>query len=61
MQPRTAEREESLLHSWRVSQLKWLGIPGHLAEAYADRVDWHQVAGLVKRGCPATLALRIVS
>jgi len=26
---------------------------------YADRIDWHQIARLV-RGCPPRLALRIV-
>jgi hypothetical protein len=30
-----------------------------LAEVYADHLDWHQVAGLVQRGCPPRLALRI--
>ena len=48
------------VHRWRVSQLRRLGIPGSLAEAYADRLDWHQVARLVQRGCPPELALRIV-
>ena len=27
---------------------------------YADRIDWHQIARLVQRGCPPGLALRIV-
>jgi len=48
------------VHRWRVSQLTRLGIPGMLAEMYADRIDWHQVARLVRRGCPPRLALRIV-
>jgi hypothetical protein len=60
MEPHTADRDELLVHTWRVSQLTRLGIPGPLAEIYADRVDWHQVARLVQRGCPARLALRIV-
>jgi NADPH:quinone reductase-like Zn-dependent oxidoreductase len=30
-----------------------------MAEVYADHLDWHQVARLVQRGCPAWLALRI--
>jgi hypothetical protein len=47
------------VHNWRVSQLTRLGVPGPLAEVYADHLDWHQVARLVKRGCPARLALRI--
>jgi hypothetical protein len=48
------------VHDWRVSQLTRLGIPGPLAEVYADRIDWHQIARLVCRGCPPRLALRIV-
>ncbi len=31
-----------------------------LAEAYADHLDWHQIAELLQRGCPPRLALRIV-
>jgi hypothetical protein len=52
--------DESLVHEWRVTQLKRLGIPGPLAEAEADNVDWHQIARLAQRGCSPTLALRIV-
>jgi hypothetical protein len=51
---------ESSVHHWRVSQLTRLGIPGPLADLYADRIDWHQIARLVCRGCPPRLALRIV-
>ena len=47
-------------HNWRVSQLKRLGVPGPLAEIYADRIDWHQMARLVRCGYPPRLALRIV-
>ena len=53
-------RAESSVHDWRVSQLTHLGIPRPLAEVYADRIDWHQIARLVCRGCPPRLALRIV-
>jgi hypothetical protein len=49
-----------LVHDWRATQLKRLGIPAPLAEASADHVDWHQIAKLVQRGCPPQLALRIV-
>ena len=52
--------EEQLAHDWRVDRLTRLGVPGSLAEVYADRLDWHQVARLVQRGCPPRLALRIV-
>ena len=53
------DRKEHVVHAWRVSRLTRLGIPGSLAEIYADRLDWHQVAALVRRGCPPLLALRI--
>jgi hypothetical protein len=49
----------SSVHDWRVSQLTRLGIPGSLAEVYADRLDWHQIARLMGHGCPPWLALRI--
>lgn len=29
-------------------------------EEVADRADWHDVAKLVKRGCPAALAVTII-
>jgi len=53
-------RDERLVHDWRAGQLTRLGIPGSLAEAVADRVDWHQIAALIRRGCPPRLALRII-
>ena len=53
-------RDEILVHEWRVRQLTRLGIPGLLAEGAASRVDWHEIARLVQRGCPPLLALRIV-
>jgi hypothetical protein len=55
------DEEELLVHNWRVDRLSRLGVPGSLAEIYADRPDWHQVARLVQRGCPPRLALRIAS
>jgi hypothetical protein len=66
MEPPTAEDDATdhdrlLVHDWRVSQLTRLGIPGPLAEVYADRIDWHQIARLVQRGCPPRLALRIAA
>jgi hypothetical protein len=51
--------EELLVQEWRVCQLRRLGLPGALAEAFAHRVDWHQIADLVERGCPPELALEI--
>ena len=55
------DRDRWLVHDWRVTQLTRLGIPGPTAEVYADRIDWHQIARLVRLGCPPRLALRIVS
>lgn len=52
--------DDSSVHDWRVAQLTRLGVPGTLADIYADQIDWHQIARLVRRGCPPTLALRIV-
>jgi hypothetical protein len=65
MEPPTTDQEsighdESPVHDWRVSQLKRLGVPGPLAEIDADRIDWHQMARLVRCGCLPRLALRIV-
>jgi hypothetical protein len=48
------------VHAWRVTQLAALGLARPVAEAVADEIDWHEVAKLVRRGCPAELALAIV-
>ena len=56
----TISGDELLVHNWRAAQLKRLGMPGPLAEAYADHLDWHQLAYLVNRGCPLPLAVRII-
>ena len=56
----TIDHGESHVHRWRVSQLKRLGIPESLAEAYADHLVWHQIARLVQRGWPATARPRII-
>jgi hypothetical protein len=51
--------ENVLVHDWRTGQLEQLGISRTLAAIYAGRVDWHDVADLVSRGCPPDLALDI--
>ena len=51
--------EERRVHAWRVDQLGRLGLPRSLAEGFAGAVDWHDVAVLVRRGCPPVLALEI--
>ena len=52
--------EAGIVHAWRVSQLIRLGLAWPVAEAIADSIDWHDVARLVRRGCPASLAVAIV-
>ena len=52
--------ERLLVHAWRAEQLRRLGVPQALAEAFADRVDWHALAELVARGCMPDLALEIL-
>ena len=53
-------QEDGAVHNWWVSQLVRLGLAWPVAEAVADTVDWHDVAKLVKRGCPAALAVTII-
>jgi len=55
-----SDPEAGSVHAWRVTQLIRLGLARQVAEAVADRVDWHEVAKLVRRGCPAALAVAIV-
>jgi hypothetical protein len=55
------DSEEGLqVHEWRTAQLHRLGLPRLHAETFAGRVDWHEVADLVQRGCPPLLAVDIV-
>jgi len=42
--PEATGHDGPLVHEWRAAQLRRLGVPGPLAEVYADRLDWHQVA-----------------
>jgi hypothetical protein len=52
--------EEQRVHDWRTEQLSRLGFSKALARAFADVVDWHDIAALVERGCAPMLALEIV-
>jgi hypothetical protein len=54
------DTESVVVHAWRVSQLTRLGVAWPVAEAVADKIDWHEVATLVRLGCPASLAVTIV-
>ena len=55
-----SEPEAGSVHAWRVAQLIRLGLARQVAEAVADKVDWHDVAKLVRHGCPAALAVTII-
>jgi hypothetical protein len=52
--------ERAVIRAWRAEQLRRLGLPWPVADAFADAVDWHELAVLVSRGCPPALALQIV-
>ncbi len=52
--------EELVVREWRAHQLQRLGLSRLLAQLFANRVDWHEVAELVERGCSPELALEIV-
>jgi len=52
--------EEVLVHEWRAEQLQRLGLSRVVAVGFAGRVDWHDIASLVARGCAPELALDIV-
>jgi hypothetical protein len=56
----TGSDEDELVRAWREEQLRGLGLPSLIAGAVADYVDWHDIASLVRRGCPPLLALDIV-
>ena len=52
--------EDRRVRAWNEEQLRQLGLLPVLARAFADHVDWHDIAALVRRGCPPMLALEIV-
>jgi hypothetical protein len=52
--------DEILVNEWRVKQLERLGIARLVAEAVASLGDWHELAGLIERGCTPALALEII-
>ena len=52
--------EEVLVHEWRAEQLRRLGLSRVVSEGFAGRVDWHDIAALVSRGCSPELALDIL-
>jgi hypothetical protein len=58
---RCTAAESDVVHAWRVRQLVRLGLALLVADAVADHVDWHDVAKLVRLGCPASLAVAIIA
>jgi hypothetical protein len=52
--------EDARVYAWRVEQLSGIGFSHVIACAIASSVDWHEIAGLVERGCSPELALEIV-
>jgi hypothetical protein len=52
--------EDAQVYAWRVERLSDLGLSNLVASAVAPLVDWHEIAGLVERGCSPELALEIV-
>jgi hypothetical protein len=61
-EPPAADTDEEAyaVHAWRRAQLTRLGLAWPVADAVADTVDWHEVARLVRLGCPPSLAVTIV-
>jgi intergrase/recombinase len=55
------DAEAAAVRAWRVTRLIDLGLPLPTADAIAGRVDWHDVAKLVARGCPVMLAVAILN
>jgi hypothetical protein len=51
-----------LVEAWRAEQLEMAGFAAQAAAELAIRndVDLHVAVGLVKRGCPTDLALKIL-
>ncbi len=55
------DKETTAVHAWRVLQLTELGLDRSVADEVADKVDWHEIARLVRQGCPPSLAVAIVA
>jgi hypothetical protein len=54
--------EAELVRTWRIEELARAGYPRDAAEQLAELgyVDLHLATGLLRRGCPAETALRIL-
>ena len=49
----------SLVHNWRI-HVKATRDPRVAGRGLCNRLDWHELAHLVQRGCPVMLAVRII-
>ena len=52
--------ERRRVRAWRAEQLHRLGLSWLVSWTFAPLVDWHDVAGLIERGCSPDLAIEIV-
>jgi hypothetical protein len=54
--------EQERVEAWRLSAALELGVPLPIAEKFAETpsADLHQLAQLVRNGCPALTAARIL-
>ena len=57
------DRLDAEVTAWRLRQLRAAGVEPPLDRALARdaRIDLHAVIGLIERGCPPGLALRILA
>jgi hypothetical protein len=56
-------RVEARVIDWRVRRLEMAGVPLHLAQQLARNpdIDLHELLGLLERGCPPEVAVRILA
>lgn len=59
--PTVPASDAEKVYAWKVEQLSRLGYPPARAAVLADRgIDVHQLARLIRHGCPPDLAVKIV-
>jgi hypothetical protein len=56
-------RIEDRVFDWRIRRLTLAGVPQDLAAhlARTGEIDLHELLGLLERGCPPELAVRILA
>lgn len=61
-EPQLQTEEEGRIYSWRLEQLERLGYPtSDAAELALSPIDLHQLAALIRAGCPHELARKIAT